>query len=406
MEYLIVGGSIAAASGLAAIRRNKPSAEIRVIADEPVPFYYRPLIPFLLDGSRTAEEILFAEHPPTAWGAELLHDQCVGIDPEKHTIRLRSGKELGYGKLLLAAGGAPVLLLNNLAGADSEGVFTLRSLEDAVKIRQYLPRCKTAAVIGGGLVGIKAAEALLRAGLAVTVIEQQAHILPLRADAFAADAVAARLRQKGMTILTNESPLEIMAQAGRVSGVRLASGGTAAADMVVLAVGVRPNTDFLRGAGLKIERGVVVDRQMRTSVPDIYAAGDLIQFVDQADGRAAVSGLWSNAVHSGRVAGCCMSGGQAALPPLLSVMNSMEIAGLSLLSAGLIDDPAGCCAVFAEMCGDNYRKLIFEQDRLVGMIFLGNTERAGVYANLIRNRVPLGGKRDAVVRDVMRAMMQ
>lgn len=406
MEYVIVGGSVAAASALAALRRNKPQAEIRVIADEPVPFYYRPLIPFLLDGSRTAEEILFAEHPPTAWGAELLHDQCVGIEPKKHTVRLRSGKELGYGKLLLAAGGAPVLLLNRLAGADSEGVFTLRSLDDAVKIRNYLPNCQAAAVIGGGLVGIKAAEALLRAGLAVTVIEQQEHILPLRADAFAADAVAARLRQKGMTILTNESPLEIMAPAGRVSGVRLAFGGTAAADMVVLAVGVQPNTDFLQGAGLEIERGVVVDRQMRTSVPDIYAAGDLIQFVDQADGSKTVSGLWSNAVHSGRVAGCCMSGGQAALPPLLSVMNSTEIAGLPLLSAGLINDPEKRYTAFTETCGDNYRKLLFDQDRLIGMIFLGKAERVGVYANLIRNRMLLGGKRDAFVRDVMREIMQ
>lgn len=404
MDYVIVGGSVAAASGLAAIRRNKPAAEIRVVADEPVPFYYRPLIPFLLDGSRTADEILFAEHPPTAWGAELLHDQCVGIEPEKHTVRLRSGKELGYGKLLLAAGGAPMLLLNRLAGADSEGVFTLRSLDDAIKIRKYLPNCTTAAVIGGGLVGIKAAEALLRAGLAVTVIEQQEHIMPLRADAFAADAIAARLREKGMTILTNESPQEIMASAGRVRGVRLASGGIAVADMVVLAVGVRPNTDFLQSAGLKIEHGVVVDRQLRTSVPDIYAAGDLIQFVDQADGRAAVSGLWSNAVHSGRVAGCCMSGGKAALPPMLAVMNSTEIAGLPLLSAGMIDDREGRCAVFTEAYGDTYRKLIFEQDRLTGMIFLGKAERAGVYANLIRNRMPLGKGRDAFIREVMQEM--
>jgi NAD(P)H-nitrite reductase large subunit len=401
MEYLIVGGSIAAASGLSAIRRNKPLARIRVIAAEAMPFYYRPLIPFLIDGSRTAGEILFSEHPPTTWGAELIHEQCVGIEPKKHTVQLRSGKELGYGKLLLAAGGRP---LNNLLGANSEGVFTLHSLDDAVRIKKYLSNCQAAAVIGGGLVGIKAAEALLRAGLAVTVIEQQEQILPLRADAAAAAAVAARLREKGMTLLTKESPLEIIAPAGRVSGVRLASGGTLAADMVVLAVGVRPNTDFLQGTGLEIECGVVVDCQMRTSAPDIYAAGDLIQFVDQADGKTAVSGLWSNAVYSGRVAGCCMSGGQATLPPLLSVMNSIEIAGLPVLSAGLIDDPTGRCTVFAEACGDNYRKLVFDQDQLLGMIFLGKAERAGVYANLIRNRVPLGGKRDLLIRDVMQEM--
>ncbi len=401
MDYVIVGGSAAAAAGLAAIRRNKPSAEIRVIADEPVPFYHRPLIPYLIDGSRTADEILFTEYPPTAWAAELLHDQCVGIEPERHIIRLRSGRELAYGKLLLAAGGAPTLLFPHLPGADSAGVFTLRSLDDAVNIRRYLPQCKAAVVIGGGLVGIKAAEALLRAGLSITVIEQKKQILPLRADAAAAAAVAERLRATGMTVLTEESPVEILTSAGQVSGVRLASGKTAAADMVVVAVGVKPNTDFLRGAGLEVERGVVVDSQMRTSVPDIYAAGDLIQFVDQADGSTAVSGLWSNAVHSGKVAGCCMSGGKAVLPPLLSVMNSTEIAGLPLLSAGVLDDTEGRYEIFAETCGSSYRKFVFEQDRLAGMIFLGCTERAGVYANLIRNRIPLGLRRDELVREAM-----
>uniref|UniRef100_UPI004057AE8B NAD(P)/FAD-dependent oxidoreductase n=1 Tax=Candidatus Electronema sp. TaxID=2698783 RepID=UPI004057AE8B len=405
MEYLIVGGSAAAASGLAAIRRNRPQARIGIVADEPAPFYYRPLIPFLIDGSRTADEIFFDQPPPAAWGAELIHDQCVGIEPKRHAVRLRSGRELRYGKLLLAAGGAPVSLLPHLAGAESEGVFTLRSLEDALQIRQHLPGCRAAVVVGGGLVGIKAAEALLRAGLAVTVVEQQAQILPLRADAFAAEAVAKRLRAKGMKILTGESPVEITTAAGRANGLRLA-GRTIAADLIVLAAGARPNTNFLQDAGLEIERGVVVDKQMRTSAPDICAAGDLIQFIDQADGATAVSGLWSNAVHSGRVAGDCLSGGRAELPPLLSVMNSTEIAGLPLLSAGVLDDGGGRFTAFAESCGENYRKLLFEQDRLAGMIFLGSTEGAGVCANLIRSRTALGPRRDAVLREAMKSLRQ
>ncbi len=405
MEYLIVGGSIAAASALTAIRKNTPQAEVRVVADEPVPFYYRPLIPYLLDGSRTADEILFAEHPPTVLGAELLHDQCIGVESKQHLVRLRSGRELRYGKLLLAAGGAPVMLLDDLPGAKSEGVFALRSLDDAVKIRQYLLHCKTVAIIGGGLVGIKAAEALFRAGLSVTVIEQQPHILALRADSFAADAIAERLRSKGMTLLTEEDSEEIVTSAGKVNTLRLASGRTVTADMVILAVGVKPNIDFLKNAGLEIEHGIVVNQQMQSSVPDIYAAGDLIQFIDQADGKTVVSGLWSNAVHSGRVAGCCMSGGRAVLPPLLSVMNSTEIAGLPLLSAGVLDDPQGRYTVFAEACGNSYRKLLFDQNRLVGMIFLGQTERAGVYANLIRCQIPLEkSRREQLVREVMGAI--
>ena len=401
MEYVIVGGSVAAASGLAAIRRNRPQAEVRVVADEPIPFYYRPLIPYLLDGSRTADEILFTEQPMAGNGTELIHDRCVRIDPEKQVVGLQSGKELAYGRLLLAAGGTPIMLLHDLAGADSRGVFTLRSLDDAIRIREYLPDCRTAAIIGGGLVGIKAAEALARVGLAVTVIEQRTQILPLRADPVAATAIAARLKERNITVLTEETVTEIMTGEGRADGVRLASGDTAPADLVILAVGVRPNIDFLAESGIEVERGVPVDNRMRTSVPNIYAAGDLVRFTDQATGEEAVSGLWTNAVHTGRVAGCSMSGGRSEMPPLLSVMNSTEIAGLPLVSAGQLDALEGQYTVIAEGEGGNYRKLLFDDDRLIGLLFLGKVDRAGVYVNMIRNRIPLGERREAVIREVM-----
>lgn len=404
MEYVIVGGSVAAASALAAIRQNRPKAEIRVVADEAVPFYYRPLIPYLLDGSRTAEEILFAEQPSAAGRAELIHDRCVAIDPARQRIRLQSGRDLPYTKLLLAAGGAPIMLVGDLEGLEHQGIFTLRSMDDAVKIRKYLPGCRTAAVIGGGLVGIKAAEALAKVGLAVTVIEQKEQILPLRADRMAAAAIVTRLKEKGVTVLTGQAPQAVTASAGKADGVRLADGSTVAADLVILAVGIRPNIDFLAASGIAIERGVLADSRMQTSLPNIYAAGDLVQFTDQAAGDEEVSALWSNAVHTGRVAGCNMSGGRAVVPPMLSVMNSTEIAGLPLISAGKLDDPAGKHAVFAESCGDNCRKLLFAKDRLVGLLFLGNVNRAGVYVNMIRNRMPLQGRRDELVREVMKEL--
>ncbi|CAK8711096.1 hypothetical protein GCAAIG_00350 [Candidatus Electronema halotolerans] len=402
MEYVIVGGSVAAASALAAIRQNRPRAEIRVVADEAVPFYYRPLIPYLLDGSRTADEILFAEQPSATDGAELIHNRCVALDPAQQRIRLQSGRDVTYSKLLLAAGGAPIMLLGDLDGVEHQGVFTLRSMDDAIKIRDFLPGCRTAAVIGGGLVGIKAAEALAKIGLAVTVIEQKEQILPLRADHVAAAAIAARLIEKGVTVLTGQVPQTITASAGRADGVRLADGRTVTADLVILAVGIRPKIDFLAQSGIAIERGVLVDSRMQTSLPNIYAAGDLVQFTDQAAGGEEVSALWSNAVHTGRIAGSNMSGGRAVAPPMLSVMNSTEIAGLPLISAGQLDDPAGECAVFAESCGDSYRKLLFAEERLVGLLFLGNVDRAGVYVNMIRNRMPLQGRRGELVREVMK----
>lgn len=404
MEYLIVGGSIAAAAGRAAIRRNQPEAKIRVVADEPLPFYYRPLIPYLLDGSKTAEEILLTEQAGAGTDADRIHDRCTAVNPAKRSISLASGRQLSYSKLLLAAGGAPLMLLDKLAGADRHGVFTLRSLDDAVKIRDYLPGCRTAAIIGGGLVGIKAAEALTRAGLRVTVLEQKEHILPLRADKTAAEAIAARLKQHGVTVLTKTSPQEITSTAGRAEGICLASGACVAADLVLVAVGIKPNIDFLADSGLAMDQAVLVDSRMRTSDLNIYAAGDLIQCTDQAAGRVEPSALWSNAVHTGRTAGCNMSGGRATAPPMLTIMNSTEIAGLPLISAGQLENAEHGCAVYADACGDNYRRLLFQDDRLVGMIFLGNIERAGVYVNMIRNQIPLQGQQEKLARKVMAAI--
>ncbi|WPD24905.1 MAG: FAD-dependent oxidoreductase [Candidatus Electrothrix scaldis] len=407
MEYVIVGGSVAAASGLAAIRRNRPQAEIRVVTDEAIPFYYRPLIPYLLDGSRTADEILFAEQPMAGKETELVHDRCLRIDAQKQVIELQSGKELTYEKLLLAAGGVPIMPLHDLPGISSKGVFTLRSMDDALRIREYLPNCRNAIIIGGGLVGIKATEALNRVGFpSITVIEQQEQILPHRADQVAAKEIAARLRQNGVSLRTNETVAEIINAEGKVSAVRLKSGETIPADMVIVGIGVRPNTDFLAESGISMDYGVQVDSKMRTSVPNIYAAGDLVRFKDQATGEEAVSGLWSNAVHTGRVAGSSMSGGRSEMPPLLSVMNSTEISGLALVSAGRLDNPGDQFTLFAESKGENYRKLLFDKDRLVGLLFLGNVNKAGVYINLIRNRIPLGGRRDRAIREVMREIIQ
>ncbi len=143
---------------------------------------------------------------------------------------------------------------------------------------------------------------------------------------------------------------------------------------------------------------------MQTSVPDIYAAGDMVQFHDAVIGKDVVSALWGNAVHMGRTAGFNMSGIKAFVPPLLSSLNSTEIAGLPIISAGLLHTQSDRYTVYAETKGENYRKLIFAQDRLVGMIFLGDVSRAGVYTNLIRNRIPLGDRREAVLQEAMSAI--
>lgn len=402
MKYVIVGGSIAATTALNVIRANSPDAEIQVVADEVMPFYYRALIPFLLDKSRLVDEILFTEQPADDERVSFRHDRCIGVDPEQRVIGLASGRTLPYDKLLLAAGSSS--LIPDIAGIGSKGVFTLRNMDEALRVRDYLQGCRNAVVIGGALAGIKMAEALHRTGVQVTVVEQRPHILPFIADTETAHRMSERLRQAGIEILTQDSAEEIFAADGKATVVRLSSGKRVAADLVLLMTGVQPNIAFLAGSGIAVDQAVLTDREMRTSVPDIYAAGDMVQFHDAVIGQDVVSALWGNAVHMGRTAGFNMSGIRAYVPPLLSSLNSTEIAGLPIISAGLLHTQAEQYAVYTEARGDNYRKLIFEQDRLAGMIFVGDVSRAGVYTNLIRNRIPLGERREAVLREVMAAI--
>lgn len=399
MRYVIVGGSIAATTALNVIRANRLDAEIQVVADEARPFYYRALIPFLLDNSRSVEELLFTEQPTDDERVQFRHDRCIGVDPQQGAIGLASGGTLPYDRLLLAAGSSS--LTPDIAGVDSKGVFSLRDLDEALKVRAYLKGCKNAVVIGGALAGIKMAEALQRTALQVAVVEQRRHILPHIADTETAQRIGQRLGQEGMEILTSDSAAEILASDGKVTGVRLSSGKTVPADLVLLMTGVQPNIEFLAGSGIALDQAVLTDQEMQTSVPDIYAAGDMVQIHDPVMGKDVVSALWGNAVHMGRTAGFNMSGIKALAPPLLSSFNSTEIAGLPIISAGLLHTQSEQYAVYAEAQDENYRKLIFAQDRLVGMIFLGKVNRAGVYTNLIRNRIPLGDRRDALIREVM-----
>ncbi|MCW5201911.1 NAD(P)/FAD-dependent oxidoreductase [Desulfobulbus sp. US4] len=402
MKYVIVGGSIAATTALNVILANRPDAEIQVVADVAVPFYYRALIPFLLDGSRTVDEILFTEQPTDDERVQFHHDRCIGVDPKNKIIGLASGGTLPYDKLLLAAGSSS--LTPDIAGVDSEGVFTLRYMEETLKVREYLKDCKNAAVIGGALAGIKMAEALQRTGVQVSVVEQLPHILPFIADTETAQRMSEKLRQEGIEVLTQDSAEEILVTKGKATGVRLASGKTVPADLVLLMTGVQPNIEFLADSGIAVDQAVLTDREMQTSIPDIYAAGDMVQFHDAVIGKDVVSALWGNAVHMGRTAGFNMSGIKAFVPPLLSSLNSTEIAGLPIISAGLLHTQSDRYTVHAETKGENYRKLIFAQDRLVGMIFLGDVSRAGVYTNLIRNRIPLGDRREAVLQEAMSAI--
>src|SRR5512143_1080992 len=333
MRYIIIGGSIAGLSAAKTIRENDSSGDITVISGEKSRPYYRPLIPTLIAGQKSVDEIHYAEDPLEGKNITSVLGTAVGVDTKKREVLLASGKRLSFDSLLIATGGAA--LKPPIPGLEGKGVYPLRSMANAVQIRDAAAAAASAAVIGGGLLGIKAALALReqetpsgRAPREVTVIEMLPEILNGRLDKRGAAIVRDAVERKGVTILTSQAVSGIMRRQTAVSGVKVRSGRVIKADVVVVAAGVKPNVEYLKRSGIETNKGVLVNESLETNIPGIYAAGDVAEGRDLLTGAKAVSGLWINALEMGRAAGMNMAGGNVKYPGFLSVMNAADIAGV------------------------------------------------------------------------------
>jgi NAD(P)H-nitrite reductase large subunit len=239
-------------------------------------------------------------------------------------------------------------------------------------------------------VGTKAAVALKHLGLSVTIIEKQRQILPGRLDARGSRIVSDAMTTAGIEIITNDLVSEVIRDACAVKSVRLSSGRTAEAGLVIVAVGSKPNVEVFRNSGIKINRGMLINEFLQTNLPDIYAAGDVVEYTDLITGIPSVSALWGNAEEMGRLAGKNMAGGNIKYGGFLSVMNATDILGIPVVSVGLIEPEGGEYEVVVQDDIDRYRKLVFKGDTLVGTVLIGDVTNAGVYTNVIKNRIPLG----------------
>lgn len=403
MRYIIIGGSVAGLSAAKTIRENDSSGDITVISGEKSRPYYRPLLPMLIAGHRSVDEIHYAKDPLEGKNIASVLGTAVGVDTKKREVLLASGERLSFDSLLIATGGAA--LKPPIPGIDGKGVYPLRSIANALQIRDAAAAATSAAVIGGGLVGIKAALALREQGTSsgrapreVTVIEMLPEILNGRLDRRGAAIVREAIERKGVTILTGQAVSGIMRTQSAVSGVKARSGRVIKADLVVVAAGVKPNVEYLKLSGIGTNKGVLVNESLETNVPGIYAAGDVAEGRDLLTGAKAVSGLWSNALEMGRAAGMNMAGGNVKYPGFLSVMNAAEIAGIPFISVGLIEPKGGRYETVSREDENCYWMLVLDGDFLVGAVFIGDLQKAGIYTSLIKNRIPISKVKNKVMK--------
>ena len=378
-HYIIVGNGIAANTAAETLRKFEPGSSIRMFSHEKHSFYYMPALPEFLSGEKDVKGMTLHN---AQWYTERKIDLHVStaiaaIDPAKKTVTTAGNDTYEYDKLLLATGGYS--FVPPITGADSPGVYSLRTLADAETIRKEAAHAKKLVLIGGGLLGLEAGNGLRKAGLGVTVVEFFPRLLPRQMDVAGAAILQQQLESMGFTFYLGASTQEIVREGNGLT-VNLKSGEKIAADMVLVSAGVRPVTDLAKQAGLEIDKAVKVNDSMETSAADVYAAGDCIEH------RGVFYGIWPASMEQGRIAGANMAGGSEVYAGTLPA-NKLKVVGIDLAAAGDIDaDNKLEAEVYCDPGKGLYRKFVIDNNRLVGAILFGDTRGSDAVMSAIKDK--------------------
>ena len=399
-QYLIVGASHAALSALQAIRMHDAEGSITMVTRDDALPYSPTVLPYVVSGRSAPERVALKDG---AWFARnkvgfIRGAAVTSVDATAKRAKLSSGEEIAFQKLLLATGAAPVL--PPIPGLKDVKFHVLRTLADAIGLHQALPRTKQAVVLGAGLVGMHAAENLAKAGAAVTVVEMQPRVLAGYFDAEAAAIIAAAFAARGVKLMLG-AKVSRCDTAGQGVRVTIDDGTALEADLLLVAAGVAPVTDYLAGSGVAVDRGVLVDDSMRASVDGIWAAGDVAQAKGFYDEAKILNGILPSAVEQGRIAGQAMAGDPALKPwPGGVPLNTYTFFGQQAVSVGSQDvHRNGGEVVRKEADARHYLKIVMQDNRLTGIFGINVPFDPGVMWELILRRIDLSPVREAFVAD-------
>ena len=403
-KYVIIGGSAGGIGAVEAIREVDPVGELTVISEEPFPQYSRPMISEYVSREATLENMKYRgdqfwkKHNVQA----LTGRRATNIDFTKKQVELDGGDKVDFEKLLIATGGRP--FVPRMEGEDKDGVFTFTGLSSAENLESKLENSRSAVVIGGGLIGFSATEALMKRGIKVTLVELKKQILSLVLDEKASDIAEKVVREAGVTVITGQTVQQIVGSKDNedaVGGVIMTDGTVIPCDLVVVAIGVVPRTELVKGTGVKVNRGIVVDRFMRTNIFDVYACGDVAEAHDFLLNGNRLLPLWPLAHLGGRVAGYNMAGKKSEYAGG-TVMSSLKYFDLPVISVGNTNpEDKHDYEIFVEHHPEKnvYKKILLKNGMLVGFIFLGDIEKSGIIFHLMKNHVNVGKIKDKLLSE-------
>ncbi|MCM8759419.1 MAG: FAD-dependent oxidoreductase [Candidatus Omnitrophica bacterium] len=389
-KYLIIGNSIAGVSCIEGIRSIDNVGKIVVVSKEDIQNYSRPLISYYLAGKISENSMAFrsAEFYKENSIELILNVTALSIDTKNNTLITNTGN-IRFEKLLIASGGSPIV--PNIQGysKDIQGIFTFTSFSEAKKLKKYVEEEKidNAVILGGGLIGLKCAEGLLEHNIKIHMVELSDRLLSSTLDKDASNFIETVLMEKGCVVYKNDTIESIYSENNKISKVKLKSGKEIETKLLVIAVGVKPETSFVKDTGIQCNRGILVDQFMKTNISNIFAAGDVAEGKNLITEKSSLIAIWPVAARQGKIAGINMAGGSAVYEGMFP-MNAVEIAGVPVISFGITAvDNLENYEILKKSDGKTYKKIVLHNNKIVGSIFLGKIERSGIYAGLIKNQI-------------------
>jgi nitrite reductase (NADH) large subunit len=393
MRVLVVGNGLAGTIASKTLRELDPDAEIAIFAEEKYLYYPRPNLIEYLAGNISLENLF-------AFSEEWFENHNLSIQlgqpvrkllPESRQVELEGGKTESYDFLLLANGASS--WVPPIQGADKEGVFTLRTLDDADAIIQRIEDHPDVVIIGGGLLGLEFARAIRTRGASVKVVEFFPRLLPRQLDTEGASVLQSKIEDMGIKVQLGIVTEEILGE-GRVEGLKFKSGEELDAQTAVIAAGVRPNIHLAADAGLKTDKGIIVDDSLQTSQLGIFAAGDNVQHRDK------IYGIIPASFNQARTVAFNIAGHEKEYTGTIP-SNTLKVVGVDLTSIGLVTPEEGAAEEFRKVIKEEgiYKKIVIQNGKLVGAIWMGTKQNVNEINRIILQQIDVGKWKGALLEE-------
>jgi nitrite reductase (NADH) large subunit len=390
MKIIIIGAGPAGVSAVETIRAHDQESEILMLSGEPFPPYSPPaMADHFIHGSNA--HLWRGQDWPEKQNVDYRSGVTVrGVNPDDHLIQLRQGEEINFNRLVIATGSR---LYAPVEGAELPGVYNFKSLSAAEALIERIKQgeVKKALIVGAGFIGMEIALLLRTLGVQVTQVEMTEQVMPAMLDSATAELALEFMQDRGIDIQLKTKATAFIGD-GRAEGIRLESGDSLAADVLVAATGVQPNLEFLEGSGIQHDWGITVDEYLRTNQEDIYAAGDVVEVPDLLTGETYVHAIFPNAVEQGRVVGFNLLGFDTRYEGAHR-MNSLKHLDLPVMAAGLkIGDE-----ILQTRRNGNLRTIYLKDNQVVGFQLVGDIQAAGVLRALMNNRQNVASLKDRIL---------